>query len=78
MLRILYFARIIGVITSTSSPTLAPSKAKPTGDSFYIFFIAGSASIDPTIENSSTCPSDSTITVDPITTKSVFLTCWAI
>ena len=63
------------VVTSISSPTLAPKSAEPTGDSFEIFLFAGSASIVPTIVNSSVSPSISTVTVEPMTTKSAFWVC---
>ena len=38
-----------GTATSTVSPFLCPSRARPTGDSFESRLRAGSASAEPTI-----------------------------
>src|SRR3954452_13876799 len=62
-----------GAATSTVSPFLCPSTARPTGDSFESLFAAGSASADPTISYSSLSPPSTyfTLTLVPTLTTSV-------
>ena len=57
-----------GTLTSTCSPFLRPSSARPTGDSFEMKPAAGLASADPTIVNVSAPSSPLTLTVEPIWT----------
>src|SRR5580700_349043 len=49
---ILYFARPRGVATSTVTPFLWPMSELPSGDSLEMRRFDGSASAEPTIENS--------------------------
>ena len=49
--KILYLAFPLGVSTSTSSPFLWPKNAFPSGDSFEMKPLAGSASDEPTMAN---------------------------
>src|SRR4029453_11962881 len=45
-----------GVVTATTSPTLRPMSARPTGDEFEMRPSAGFASVDPTIRETTTSP----------------------
>src|SRR5437588_11026595 len=57
-----------GVSTETSSPTLLPSRALPTGDSIEIRPLPGSASAEPTMVKASSPYSSCTLTVEPTST----------
>ena len=68
---IVYAKSPAGTFTTTFSPFLRPSRARPTGDSLEIRPAAGFASAEPTIMNVSGPSSPSTLTVEPIWTWSV-------
>ena len=68
---IVYVKSPAGTRTTTLSPFLRPSSARPTGDSLEIRPSRGLASVEPTIVNVSLPSSLSTVTVEPIWTCSV-------